>query len=528
MIRIYDTTLRDGTQGEEISFTVEDKLRIVEKLDSLGVHYVEGGWPGSNQRDIQFFREARGLKLEQTRICAFGSTCRADLEPEDDANIQELIAAETPAVTVVGKSWDLHVDDALRIPLEKNLEIIEKSLAYLKRHVKEVIFDAEHVFDGYKANPAYALQCVEAAIRGGAEIVVLCDTNGGTIPAEVSRIVAEIRKRVPCTLGIHCHNDGELAVANTLVAVEAGATHVQGTVNGFGERCGNANLISVIPNLVLKMGRSCIPLDRLKRLREVARFVDELANLHHNTHQPFVGDSAFAHKGGLHVSAVRRNSVTYEHIDPELVGNTRRVLISDLSGRANVIAKAKELGIELDERSDLARDVLEKVKQLESEGYLYEGAEASFEVLLKKALGRHRKFFELMGFRVIDEKRREGEDTIAEATIMVRVDGVVEHTAANGNGPVNALDAALRKALEKFYPAIRDVALVDFKVRVLGSGKGTGSRVRVLVESSDRHSEWGTVGVSENVIQASWEALVDSIEYKLMRDEERQHLQNRG
>jgi 2-isopropylmalate synthase len=527
MIRIYDTTLRDGTQGEEISFTVEDKLRIVEKLDGLGVHYIEGGWPGSNQRDMQFFREAQGLSLEQARICAFGSTCRAEVEPEDDVNIQELIAAQTPAVTVVGKSWDLHVEDALRIPLGKNLEIIEKSMAYLKRYVEQVIFDAEHLFDGYKANPEYALQCVEAAVRGGAEIVVLCDTNGGSTPAEVSRIVAEIRERTQCTLGIHCHNDGELAVANSLVAVEAGATHVQGTVNGFGERCGNANLISVIPNLVLKMGRSCIPMDRLKRLREVARFIDELANLHHNTHQPFVGDSAFAHKGGLHVSAVRRNPLTYEHIDPTLVGNTQRVLISDLSGRANVIAKAKQLGIELDERSDLARDVLDRVKQLEAEGYLYEGAEASFEVLLKKTLGMHRKYFELMGFRVIDEKRQDGENTIAEATIMVRVDGVVEHTAANGNGPGNALDAALRKALEKFYPVIRDVALVDFKVRVLGSGKGTGSRVRVLVESSDGRNVWGTVGVSENVIQASWEALVDSIEYKLMRDEERGELQNR-
>jgi 2-isopropylmalate synthase len=521
MIRIYDTTLRDGTQAEDISLTVEDKLRIAQKLDSLGVHYVEGGWPGSNPRDIQFFREARSLRLEQARLAAFGSTCRADVEPEDDANIQALLEAETPVVTVVGKSWDFHVEQALRISLEKNEEIVEKSLAYLKRHVAEVVYDAEHFFDGYKANPGYALRTLRAALRGGADVVVLCDTNGGSLPSEVRRIVAEVREGVPVTLGIHCHNDGDLAVANTLVAVEAGATHVQGTVNGYGERCGNANLVSIIPNLVLKMGRSCISADRLKRLRDVARFVNELANLHHDKHQPFVGDSAFAHKGGIHVSAVRRNPLTYEHIEPGLVGNAQRILISDLAGRSNVVSKALELGIALDGESDLASEVVEKVKRLESEGYQYEGAEGSFEILLKKSLGRHRRFFELIGFRVIDEKRHENEEPIAEATIMLRVDGVVEHTAAIGNGPVNALDAALRKALEKFYPAIRNVRLLDFKVRVLTSGGGTESRVRVLIESSDGRETWGTVGVSENVIQASWQALVDSIDYKLMRDEER-------
>ncbi len=521
MIRIYDTTLRDGTQAEDISLTVEDKLRIAQKLDSLGVHYVEGGWPGSNPRDIQFFREARSLRLEQARLAAFGSTCRADVEPEDDANIQALLEAETPVVTVVGKSWDFHVEQALRISLEKNEEIVEKSLAYLKRHVAEVVYDAEHFFDGYKANPEYALRTLRAALRGGADVVVLCDTNGGSLPSEVRRIVAEVREGVPVTLGIHCHNDGDLAVANTLVAVEAGATHVQGTVNGYGERCGNANLVSIVPNLVLKMGRSCISADRLKRLRDVARFVNELANLHHDKHQPFVGDSAFAHKGGIHVSAVRRNPLTYEHIEPGLVGNAQRILISDLAGRSNVVSKALELGIELDGESDLASEVVEKVKRLESEGYQYEGAEGSFEILLKKSLGRHRRFFELIGFRVIDEKRHENEEPIAEATIMLRVDGVVEHTAAIGNGPVNALDAALRKALEKFYPAIRNVRLLDFKVRVLTSGGGTESRVRVLIESSDGRETWGTVGVSENVIQASWQALVDSIDYKLMRDEER-------
>jgi 2-isopropylmalate synthase len=521
MIKIYDTTLRDGAQGEDVSFTVEDKLRIARKLDSLGVQYIEGGWPGSNPRDIQFFREARGLKLQQARLCAFGSTCRVDVEPEDDANIQALLEAETPVVTVVGKTWDLHVEDVLRTTPAKNLEIIEKSLSFLRTRDREVIYDAEHFFDGYKANPVYALETLAAAVRGGAQVVVLCDTNGGSLPSEIGRIVGEVKARLSVPLGIHCHNDSDLAVANSLVAVEAGVSQVQGTVNGYGERCGNANLVSIVPNLVLKMGRSCIPADRLKRLREVARFVDELANLQHNKHQPFVGDSAFAHKGGIHVAAVRRNPLSYEHIDPALVGNDQRILVSDLSGRGNVIAKARELGIPLDEGSPLAAEVLEKMKRLEAEGYAYEGAEASFEILLKKSMGRYRKFFDLVGFRVIDEKRTEGEEPIAEATIMVRVDGVVEHTAANGNGPVNALDAALRKALEKFYPAIRDVRLVDFKVRVLTGQTGTASRVRVLIESTDGEEIWGTVGVSENIIQASWESLVDSIEYKLLRDEGR-------
>ncbi len=521
MVRIYDTTLRDGTQAEDISFTVEDKLRIAEKLDELGVHYIEGGWPGSNPRDIRFFQEARRLRLAQARLCAFGSTCRPGVAPDDDVNIQALLEADTPTVTVFGKSWDLHVEDALRTGLAENLEIIERSVAHLKARGREVVYDAEHFFDGHKANPEYAVETVRAALRGGADVVVLCDTNGGSLPWDIRRVVEELRAVVGSTpLGIHCHNDGELAVANTLTAVEAGVTHVQGTVNGFGERCGNANLISIIPNLILKMGRSCISMDRLRRLREVSRFVSELANLQHDKHQPFVGDSAFAHKGGVHVSAVRRNPLTYEHIDPSLVGNSQRVLISDLSGRANVLSKARELGIELQESSDLARRVLERVKSLEAQGYLYEGAEASFEVLLRKAMGRHRKFFDLMGFRVIDEKRHEDEEPIAEATIMVRVDGVVEHTAAIGNGPVNALDAAMRKALEKFYPVIRDIRLVDFKVRVLTSGGGTESRVRVLIESGDGRETWGTVGVSENIIQASWQALVDSIEFKLMREEE--------
>ncbi len=521
MVHIYDTTLRDGTQAEDISLTVEDKLRIAQLLDGLGIHYVEGGWPGSNPRDIEFFRQAKSLRLEQAKLCAFGSTCRAGVAPADDASLQALLEAETSVVTIFGKSWDLHVEEALRIPLAQNLELIQSSVAYLKGRVEEVIYDAEHFFDGFKANPEYALQTVQAAVAGGADVVVLCDTNGGGLPREVADTFAVVREVVATRLGIHCHNDSELAVANTLIAVEAGASHVQGTINGFGERCGNANLASILPALVLKMGRSCISTERLARLRSVARTVDELANLAHNKHQPYVGDSAFAHKGGVHVSAVLRNPLTYEHIEPHLVGNTQRVLISDLSGRGNVLSKARELGIDWDGSEALATEVVEQVKQLEAQGYLYEGAEASFEILLKKALGRHRTFFELIGFRVIDEKRHENEEPIAEATIMVRAHGEVEHTAAIGNGPVNALDHALRKALEKFYPAIRDVRLVDFKVRVLTSGGGSESRVRVLIESSDGVSTWGTVGVSENIIQASWRALVDSIEYKLLRDEER-------
>jgi len=519
MVHIYDTTLRDGTQAEDISLTVEDKLRIAQQLDLLGIHYVEGGWPGSNPRDIEFFRQAKGLRLEQAKLCAFGSTCRAGVPPGEDASLQALLEAKTPVVTIFGKSWDLHVEEALRIPLAQNLELIESSIAFLKGRVAEVVYDAEHFFDGFKANPEYALQTIRAAVAGGADVVVLCDTNGGSLPREVAATFEAVRQQVTVRLGIHCHNDGELAVANSLTAVEAGASHVQGTVNGFGERCGNANLVSILPALVLKMGRACISTERLARLRGVARTVNELANLAHNKHQPYVGDSAFAHKGGVHVSAVRRNPLTYEHIEPQLVGNTQRVLISDLSGRANVLSKACELGIEWDGSEALAAEVVDQVKCLEARGYLYEGAEASFEILLKKALGRHRKFFELIGFRVIDEKRQEGEEPIAEATIMVRADGQVEHTAAIGNGPVNALDHALRKALEKFYPSIRDVRLVDFKVRVLTSGGGTESRVRVLIESSDGVDTWGTVGVSENIIQASWLALVDSIEYKLMRDQ---------
>ncbi len=519
-VEVYDTTLRDGSQAEDISFSASDKVRIAKKLDELGFHYVEGGWPGSNPKDIDFFELMKKSPLKKAKLCAFGATCRAGATPARDPSIQMLLKAETPGVTIFGKTWDFHVTEALRIELDKNLDLIEKSLRYLKARVDTVFYDAEHFFDGYRANPEYALDTIRAAVSGGADVIVLCDTNGGGQPQDIMAAVEAVKGVTGTRLGIHCHNDGELAVANSLAAVRAGATQVQGTVNGYGERCGNANLVSVIPNLMLKMKIKCIPQSGLKRLRELSRFVEEVANRAHDSHRPFVGESAFAHKGGVHVSAVERNPETYEHIEPSTVGNRRRILISDLSGRSNVLAKARELGVKLDEKNPLVTSILDELKQRENEGFLYEGAEASFEILLKKRLGKHKRFFELMGFRVIDEKRSEDENPIAEAAIMVRVGSEVEHTAALGKGPVNALDSALRKALEKFYPSIKDVHLLDFRVRVTDGG-GSDTRVRVVIESSDGIETWSTVGVSENIIQASYQALVDSIDYKLLRDEEK-------
>ncbi|HXG52622.1 MAG TPA: citramalate synthase [candidate division Zixibacteria bacterium] len=517
-VLIYDTTLRDGCQAEDISFTLEDKLRIAEKLEELGVDYLEGGYPGSNPRDADFFKEVKKLKLKKTRIAAFGTTRRPTSKPAQDPSLKVLLSAETPVVTLVGKTWDLHVRDDLRISKKANLEIIADSIAYVKRHVDEVIFDAEHFFDGFRSNPEYALECLQAARDGGADWIVLCDTNGGRLPGEIREAMARVNETIATPLGIHCHNDGELAVANTLAAVEMGARQVQGTINGFGERCGNLNLISAIPNLQLKMGKRCVSPAQLKKLREVSQFFYELANIHPNKHQPYVGDSAFAHKGGLHVSGVLKNRETYEHIDPDLVGNRQRVLVSDLAGRSNIIYKGKEYGIDLTDKDQAVHDILRRIKELESQGYEFQAAEASFELLIQEALEKKRKNFRLLGFRVIDEKRKEGEPPISEATIMVEVDGVVEHAAAMGNGPVNALDQALRRALTKFYPALSEVELLDYKVRVLSSGEGTAASVRVLIESGDGKDRWGTVGVSHNVIEASWQALCDSIDYKLYKD----------
>ena len=513
-IEIYDTTLRDGTQGEGISFSVADKCRVAEELDALGVDVIEGGWPGSNPRDVAFFERVRTLKLKHSAIAAFGATRRKNVSCSQDQSIQSLLQADTPVVTVFGKSWVLHVTDALRISCEENLEIIEDTVRYLSARVPFVIYDAEHFFDGYAANPEYALATLRAAAAGGPHRIVLCDTNGGSLPHDVARITRAVIDEIKLPVGIHCHNDGELAVANTLAAISAGATHVQGTINGYGERCGNANLCSIIPNLELKLGFKTIGVGRLKKLRVTANFVSEIANLSLDSRAAFIGDSAFAHKGGVHVSAVERNPKTYEHIEPESVGNRRRVLVSDLSGRANLLAKARELGIELDEE----QRVLAELKQLEHDGFEFEAAEASFELLVHKLRSAPVPYFELLGFRVIDE-HRGALMPMSEATVKIKVGDRVEHTASSGNGPVHALDQALRCALEKFYPSLGEVHLVDYKVRVInGALSGTASLVRVLITSSDGRTQWGTVGVSANIVEASWRALVDSVEYKLMKE----------
>jgi 2-isopropylmalate synthase len=517
-VLIYDTTLRDGCQAEDISFTLEDKLRITEKLDELGVDYVEGGFPGSNPRDEEFFKAVKKLELKRTKIAAFGMTRKPSSDPSQDLSLKMVLDADTPVVTLVGKTWDLHVRDDLRISKKANLELIADSIAFMKGRVDEVIFDAEHFFDGYRSSPEYALECLEAAQQGGADWIVLCDTNGGRLPSDIIEAITRVKNTISKPLGIHCHNDGELAVANTLAAVEMGVRQVQGTINGFGERCGNLNLVSVIADLQLKMGKKCVETAQLKKLREVSHFLYELANIHPNKHQPYVGDSAFAHKGGMHVAGILKNRETYEHIDPELVGNRQRVLVSDLAGRSNIVYKAREYGIELKSDDHAVQEILRRIKDLENQGYEFEAAEASFELLIQEALGRKKKNFRLVGFRAIDEKRNEGEPPISEATIMVEVDGTMEHAAAMGNGPVNALDQALRKALTKFYPSLKEVELLDYKVRVLSSGGGTGASVRVLIESGDKKDRWGTVGVSHNVIEASWQALVDSIDYKLYKD----------
>ena len=513
-IEIYDTTLRDGSQGEGVNFSIEDKCRVAEQLDEFGVDFIEGGWPGSNPRDLAFFERARGLKLTHARVAAFGSTRRHTLTCDDDPSIQSLLKAETPVVTIFGKSWLLHVKDALRLSPEENLEIIEDTVRYLAARVACLVYDAEHFFDGYKTDPAYALATLRAAATGGPHRIVLCDTNGGSLPETVARVTREVAEQIQVPLGIHCHNDGELAVANTLAAVAAGAVHVQGTINGYGERCGNANLCSVIPNLELKLNRTILGPERLKKLRETSRFVSEIANLSLDSRAAFVGDSAFAHKGGVHVSAVERNPLTYEHIVPEAVGNRRRILISDLAGRANLLAKARELGVNLNDE----QRVLDELKRLEHNGYEFEAAEASFELLVSKLRGAHQPYFELVGFRVIDE-HRGALMPMSEATVKVKVGNRVEHTAASGNGPVNALDNALRSALQTFYPSLAEMHLVDYKVRVITSNlSGSASLVRVLICSGDAGAQWGTVGVSANIVEASWQALVDSVEYKLAHD----------
>ncbi len=516
-IFIYDTTLRDGSQSEGISFSLQDKLAITIKLDDLGVDYIEGGYPIANPKDESYFQEVRSLKLQHAKIASFGSTRRAGKRVEDDKNVNALLLADTPAVTIVGKSWDFQVTDVLKTSLDENLKMVSDTITYLKSKNREVFFDAEHFFDGYKRNREYALKVLHAAQSAGSDAIVLCDTNGGSLPGEVADIVREVRKEIKAVLGIHTHNDGDLAVANALAAVDQGVKQVQGTINGFGERCGNADLCSIIPNLILKKGYNCLGSGKLKKLTEVSRYVYETANLLLRSNQPFVGTSAFAHKGGLHVNAIQKNKGTYEHISPEVVGNERKILISELSGSSTILAKIEKFNLTHD--SELLKSILEEVQNLENEGYQFESAEASFELLVRKRSGRYKTFFDLEGFRVIVEKRENGLP-VTEATVKVRVDGIQELSASEGEGPVNALDSALRKALDRFYPTLRDMRLVDYKVRVINPRKGTAAKVRVIIESQDKENIWNTVGVSENLIDASWHALVDSIEYKLLKEQE--------
>ena len=516
-VEIYDTTLRDGAQGEGISFSVEDKLKIARRLDQMGFDYIEGGWPGSNPKDNEFFQKARKITWQHAKLAAFGSTRRAGTKASEDGNLQTILDAGVKVAAIVGKSWDFHVTNALQTTLAENLAMVSDSIAFLSAHGLEVVFDAEHFFDGYKANPAYALKVLETAAKAGARVVVLCDTNGGTLPWEIEVATQAAVKAVDVRVGVHIHNDAGLAVANSLVAINAGATHVQGTVNGYGERCGNADLCSVIPNLQLKAHKECLSKANLEQLTRLSNYVSELANQIPNDKQPFVGKSVFSHKGGLHVSALMKHPETYEHIEPELVGNRRRVLISELSGASNIAYKAKEYDIDLEHGSPALRSVVEVIKDLEYQGYHFEGAEASFEIMLKKSLGLYTPFFDLEGLRVIIEKRQGEAEPITEATVKVQVGDLTSHTVAEGNGPVNALDNALRKALEEAYPQVQNIRLTDYKVRVLNERRGTEAKVRVLIESTDGVQTWGTVGVSTNLIEASWRALVDSIEYGLMR-----------
>jgi 2-isopropylmalate synthase len=519
-VLIYDTTLRDGEQGEFVSYSLEDKVRIAHRLDEFGVDYIEGGWPGSNPKALQFFDRMKNVRLRHAKLAAFGSTRRKNCKPKDDEQIQTLIEAGTPVVTIFGKTWDLHVREALRVSPEENLAMIFESVDYLKRRGREVIYDAEHFFDGFKSNPEYALETLKAAEQAGASCLVLCDTNGGTMPTEIPAILRRVREAVRAPIGMHTHNDAGMAVANSIIGVAEGAVHVQGTMNGYGERCGNADLIQVIPNLELKYKKRCLPPGHLQQLTQMAHFIAEVANIAPDPRQPYVGQTVFAHKGGIHVSAVRRNPLTYEHIPPETVGNRRRVLVSELSGQSNVFSKAEEMGIDLSKASDEAKRVVKQVKALEAEGYQFEGAEASFELLVKKALGTHRSFFELQGFRVITSRWGPDSPSYAEAIVRLKVNGEDRHCVADGDGPVNALDRALRKALVQDYPEVETVHLTDFKVRVLDTKAGTAAKVRVMIESSDSEKSWTTVGVSENIIEASYAALVDSVDYQLLKVEE--------
>ncbi|MBU1726368.1 MAG: citramalate synthase [Candidatus Omnitrophica bacterium] len=516
-VKLYDTTLRDGSQGEGISYSVMDKIRIAGELDMLGVHYIEGGWPGSNPKDMEFFLKMAKKPLKVSRLAAFSMTRRPNTSASQDTNLKALIKSQAKIITIVGKTWNMHVTDVLKTSLDENINMIKDTISFLAGKGLEVFYDAEHFFDAFNANKEYSVKCLLAAQESGAKAICLCDTNGGTLTSKVIEVIKEVRPKINVSLGIHCHNDADLAVANSIAAVEAGADVVQGTINGYGERCGNADLIPIIGNLKLKMGIDCISDDKLKELTKVSHFVSEVSNMKLRADQPYTGYSAFAHKGGMHINAVMKNPKAYEHTDPVLVGNHRRILVSELGGKTGILLRAKDLELDLSKEDPNTKKILSLVQKLEHEGYHFEAAEASFELLMKKALKKYKKFFEFEGFRVVVEKRSDKKIT-SEAIIKLKVKGIKEHTAAEGDGPVNALDNALRKALKEFYPTLSKMRLSDFKVRVLDEKAGTAARVRVLIQSQDEAETWSTIGVHENIIEASWKALVDSVEYKLLKD----------
>ncbi len=519
-IQIYDTTLRDGTQGEGVAFSVQDKLRVARKLDEIGISYIEGGWPNSNDKDAEFFQRAATQTWRTAKIAAFGSTARANNLPDADPNLRALLKAETPVVTIFGKSWDFHVMAALRIPLNRNCELIRSSVAFLKSKGKEVIYDAEHFFDGFSANPEYALETLRAAEAGGADFITLCDTNGGSLPSRIQDAIRRAQSAIQRPLGIHCHNDSELAVANTLAAVECGIVLVQGTMNGYGERCGNANLCSIIPGLQLKMGHTILRPQRLRLLTNASKFISQIANLPHRKDLPFVGESAFTHKGGIHVSAVIKDAATYEHVPPESIGNSRRVLVSELSGKSNLLYKAREMNWDIEENNEKLRPALNRIKKLENQGYEFEAAEASVRVLMETAISGEKEFFTIDNFRVVTDMHRTGEVT-SEATVKIRVGDRFVHTVAEGDGPVHALDKALHGALNQLFKSLHCLRLTDYKVRVLEGHQGTGSKVRVHIQQTDGEESWTTVGVSENILEASYHALADSVRYKLLKDRDK-------
>lgn len=520
-IILYDTTLRDGAQTEGISFTVADKLKITEKLDDLGIHYIEGGWPGSNPKDKEYFKSVRKKRMQNAKIVAFGSTRRRGVKPSDDQNLKELVRSQTPAITIFGKSWDLHVTDVIQTTLDENLKMIADSVGYLKKHQREVFYDAEHFFDGYKRNPSYALKTILAAQEAGADGIILCDTNGGTLSREVKEIVLAVKRRIDVPLGIHAHNDLGLGLANSIAAIEAGCAHVQGTFNGLGERCGNADLCALIGVLHTKLKMKSIPDKNVSKLKEASYYISEVSNSKLPDNAAFVGHSAFAHKGGVHIDAMIKNPLAYEHMDPAIVGNHRRFITSELAGKMPIVLKAKEMNIHLDKKSPETQNLLKALQDKEHGGYQFEAADASFELFMKRSLKKYKSFFELEGFRTASEKRFDGR-IFAEASIRVKVKGESHYSAAEGGGPVEALDKALRQALTKFYPRLKEMHLTDYKVRVLDTKEGTAAKVRVLIESQDNTDSWTTVGVHENIIEASWEALTDSIEYKLLKDQRAQ------